>query len=116
VAPGVRRLRMPLPFALDHTNLWLLDDEDGWTLGDCGIATAEVRSIWRRLYSERFADRPLRRLICAHFHPDHMGLAGWLCDHWQIELWASLAEWAFGRMLVLEGDARFVDRAVRRAV
>jgi hypothetical protein len=36
VAPGVRWVRMGLPFALDHINLWLLRDEidgrDGWTI------------------------------------------------------------------------------------
>ena len=39
VAPGVKWLRMPLPFALNHINLWVLDDGDGWTLVDTGIDT-----------------------------------------------------------------------------
>ena len=41
LAPGVYWIRMPLPFALDHINLWLLrdqlDGQEGWTIMDCGI-------------------------------------------------------------------------------
>ena len=37
VAPGVMWLRSPLPFKLDHINLWLLEDGDGWTVVDTGI-------------------------------------------------------------------------------
>ncbi len=78
VAPGVFWLRMPLPFALDHINLWLLEDSDGWTLVDTGIGNDEVKAIWRQLLEGPLAGRPLRRIIVTHFHPDHLGLAGWL--------------------------------------
>ncbi|MCB1906497.1 MAG: MBL fold metallo-hydrolase [Rhodocyclaceae bacterium] len=79
VAPGVHWLRMPLPFALDHINLWLLDDgADGWCAVDTGFALDEVMGHWRRLLAADDARR-LRRIIVTHFHPDHLGLADWLC-------------------------------------
>ncbi len=74
VAPGVHWLRMPLPFALDHINLWLLEDGDGWVAVDTGIALDAVKDAWKSV----LAGRRLCRQIVTHFHPDHLGLAAWL--------------------------------------
>ena len=38
---GVLWVRMPLPFQLNHINLWLLEDGNGWALIDTGINTPE---------------------------------------------------------------------------
>lgn len=113
VAPGVFWLRMPLPFALDHINLWVLEDGDGWTLVDTGIATAETQALWDTLLQGPLAGRPVRRLICTHFHPDHMGLSGWLTERLDIPLWAPLAEWAFGRQLAAMDDDVFAALSQR---
>ncbi|MBB4284905.1 MBL fold metallo-hydrolase [Roseospira goensis] len=113
VAPGVLWVRMPLPFALDHINLWVLEDGDGWTLVDTGIATSETQMLWDALLAGALADRPVRRLICTHFHPDHMGLSGWLTDRLDAPLWAPLAEWAFGRQLAAMADGEFAALARR---
>jgi len=78
VAPGVFWLRMPLPFQLDHINLWLLRDGDGWTIIDTGFPDDGVRATWSAII-ERL-DGPVRRLIVTHFHPDHLGLATWLME------------------------------------
>ena len=79
VAPRVLWLRMPLPFALDHINLWLLADrDDGFTLVDCGIGDAATRALWERHATTTLAARPIRRIIATHCHPDHVGNAGWL--------------------------------------
>lgn len=99
VAPGVWWLRMPLPFKLDHINLWLLEDGDGWTIVDTGIARDEVKDAWEHISAARFAGRPLKRVIVTHFHPDHAGLAGWLTARFSVRLWMPLAEWAFARMM-----------------
>ena len=65
VAPGIRWLRMPLPFALDHINLWLLADGAAWTQVDCGYGNAATRSLWQAHFSDTFADKPLCRVIWA---------------------------------------------------
>jgi len=44
VVPGVFWLRMPLPFALDHINLWVLRDGNGWTLVDTGLNSEPTRA------------------------------------------------------------------------
>lgn len=76
VAPGVRWLRMPLPFALDHINLWLLDDGDDVAIVDTGFGTPETQAIWEQVLA---ADgRRVSGVVVTHFHPDHLGLAAWL--------------------------------------
>jgi len=88
VAPGVLWVRMPLPFALDHVNLWLIEDGSAWTAVDTGIALDGVKDCWRRL----LPSYPLRRQIVTHFHPDHLGLAGWLEQETGAPLWMTQGE------------------------
>ncbi|MCB1464448.1 MAG: MBL fold metallo-hydrolase [Nitratireductor sp.] len=80
VAPGIMWLRLPLPFRLDHVNVWLLDDGDGWAIIDTGIASDACRQIWERLLAGQLAGKRITRVIVTHYHPDHIGLAGWLCE------------------------------------
>lgn len=109
VAPGIHWLRMALPFKLDHINLWLLEDGDGWTIVDTGINRDDVKAAWEGVFSTVFANRPLKRVIVTHFHPDHMGLAGWLTEKFGVRMWAPQGEWAFARLLSLESDEAFHD-------
>jgi glyoxylase-like metal-dependent hydrolase (beta-lactamase superfamily II) len=109
VAPGIHWLRMPLPFKLDHINLWLLEDGDGWTIVDTGICTDEVKAAWETLFSGAMQGRPVKRVVVTHFHPDHAGLAGWLTARFDVPLVMPLTEWTFGRMLFLDGQEQSVD-------
>lgn len=97
IAPGVWWLRMDLPFALDHINLWLLEDEvDGepaWTIVDAGLCNAATQANWEQVFASRIAGRPVRRVIVTHYHPDHAGNAGWLCRRFGVELWMTQAEY-----------------------
>ncbi len=76
VAPGIFWLRMPLPFQLDHINLWLLRDGAGWVIVDTGFPADEVRATWQQILAT--LDGPVTRIVVTHFHPDHLGLADWL--------------------------------------
>jgi glyoxylase-like metal-dependent hydrolase (beta-lactamase superfamily II) len=97
VAPRVQWLRMPLPYALNHINLWVLDDGEGWTVVDTGLSTSETRALWTQVFAGPLKSKPLLRVICTHFHPDHMGLAGWLTENHGVPLWATKREIAAGR-------------------
>jgi glyoxylase-like metal-dependent hydrolase (beta-lactamase superfamily II) len=90
VAPGVRWLSMPLPFQLDHINLWLLEDGGGWTIVDCGIADSATRGLWDRIFE---TIGPIQRIILTHYHPDHAGNAGWLCERFGVEMWTTQGEY-----------------------
>lgn len=89
VAPGVDWVRMSLPFVLDHVNVWLLEDGDGCTLVDTGIALDSVKTCWETL----LANRQPRRLVVTHFHPDHLGLASWLMQRHDLPLTMTLGEY-----------------------
>ena len=78
IAPRVLWLRMPLPFALDHINLWLLADGSAWTQVDCGYGDADTRTLWRTHFDTTFQGKPLSRVVVTHYHPDHIGNAAWL--------------------------------------
>lgn len=108
IADGVLWVRMPLPFALDHINLWLLADGDGWAHVDTGIDREETRDLWETLYeSGRLPGRHAERLICTHFHPDHFGLAGWFDERDRLPLWMTRAEYFQGNMLRLDREGQF---------
>ena len=77
VAPGVHWIRLPLPFRLDHINVWALQDGDGWSLVDTGIRTPQTVQAWEALTADGPLSRPLNRVLVTHMHPDHIGLAGW---------------------------------------
>jgi glyoxylase-like metal-dependent hydrolase (beta-lactamase superfamily II) len=99
IAPGVRWLRMPLPFVLNHINLWLLQDAPGWSIVDTGIAAAETREIWSAVLDKQLQGQPIQRVLVTHLHPDHVGLAGWLCERCGVDLWMSRQEYLSARML-----------------
>lgn len=102
VAPGVRWVRMGLPFALDHINLWMLRDEihgqAGWTLVDSGICNEATKAAWEQVFAAHLDGLPVLRLIVTHFHPDHMGLAHWLTDKWNCRLWISATDYNLARL------------------
>ena len=102
VADGILWLRMPLPFSLDHINLWVLDGGDHWAIVDTGVASPACKALWREAFAGPLAAKPVGRLIVTHYHPDHIGLAGWLARKWQLTPELSRAEWLLARVLALE--------------
>lgn len=93
VAPGVFWLRMPLPFALDHINLWALRDGDGaFTLIDCGLNTDITRDLWTQHFTRLLGGARVARVLVTHYHPDHVGLAGWLTQELEAPLWMTEGE------------------------
>ena len=106
VAPGVKWLRMALPFALNHINLWLLRDEidgphgkvQGWSVVDCCISTDAAKAQWEQVFVNELEGLPILRVIVTHMHPDHIGLAYWLCERWQVRLWISATDYTMARI------------------
>jgi glyoxylase-like metal-dependent hydrolase (beta-lactamase superfamily II) len=101
VAPGIFWLRMPLPFALDHINLWLLEDGATWTAVDTGIALDPVRAAWKSVMAARLPTR----MIVTHFHPDHLGLASWLQEQTGAPLWMTQGEYLTAHMIKHQVDS-----------
>jgi len=100
VAPGVHWIRMPLPYALDHINLWALEDGGGWALVDTGTRTDECMRVWRELFANAPEPRSVTRVLVTHMHPDHVGMAGWLTHKFGVRLWMTRLEYLTCRTLV----------------
>jgi glyoxylase-like metal-dependent hydrolase (beta-lactamase superfamily II) len=84
---------MPLPFALDHINLWAVREDDGsFSLIDCGLNTDTTRELWERHFQRLLAGARVSRVLVTHFHPDHVGLAGWLTQRLEAPMWMSEGE------------------------
>ncbi len=98
LGPGLTWLRMPLPFALSHINLWLLDDRNGCSLIDTGVCTEDSQAVWRSVLE----GRRVNRVIVTHLHPDHSGCAGWLCDSLDVPLWMTREEYLMCRVLTAD--------------
>ena len=103
VAEGVHWLRFPLPMSgLNHINLWALKDKDGWMIVDTGIGDKVSREIWKKHFTELMGDRPVNRVLCTHLHPDHTGLAGWLCRKFDAPLLMTRGEYFLCRLLAAD--------------
>ncbi len=100
IAPGVLWLRMPLPFALNHVNLWLVEERDGFVLIDCGYGDATTRAIWQRHFATTLARAPIRRIVATHCHPDHLGNAAWLAAHFGCTVAMSQAEFLAAHAMI----------------
>lgn len=105
VAEGVLWLRLPLPMALDHVNVYALADADGWTLIDTGMNSRKTRDIWKAALAGPLAGKTVARVLLTHHHPDHVGLVGWFQDH-GAELLTTRTAWLYARMLTLDVQDR----------
>ena len=114
VAPGILWIRMQLPFALDHINLWLLEDSEetatgvrkGWTAVDCGVTNPGTQAAWEQVFAGPMKGLPILRVLVTHMHPDHMGLAHWLCEQFNAPLWMSATEYQ-AALLASTGASNF---------
>lgn len=102
IAPGIKWLRLPLPFLLNHINVWLLKDGDGWALVDTGIFSNTTREVWDYVLEHHLRGQPITRVLVTHLHPDHVGCAGWLADRFGADLWMSREEYLLCRVLVAD--------------
>jgi len=99
VAPGVIWLRMPMPLALNHINLWAVQDDGGWAIIDTGMCNEASTQAWRHWWSEAAGTGPITRVLVTHMHPDHIGLAGWITRKFNCRLWMTRLEYLTCRVL-----------------
>lgn len=84
---------MPLPYALDHINLWILRDGDGFTLVDTGFGVQATWDLWEKHFTDLMSGKPIRNIVVTHYHPDHVGSAGWLVERTGAPFWMTTSEY-----------------------
>ncbi|WP_246032417.1 MBL fold metallo-hydrolase [Thalassobius vesicularis] len=109
IAEGVLWLRLPLPMALDHVNIYALDEGDSWTLVDCGVYSKRTVAIWEKLLAGPLGGKPVSRVILTHHHPDHVGMAGWFIAK-GAELWTTRTAYLMSRMLILDVEHKVTEQ------
>ncbi len=112
VAPGVSWIRLPLPMALDHVNIYALDDGDSWTIVDTGLKSRRSVALWETVLDGPLRGKPVGRVILTHHHPDHVGMAGWLMERFGAELVTTRTAWLMSRMLILDVEERPTEQAL----
>ena len=112
IADGVYWTRFAMPMSLYHINLWLLEDEDGWTVVDTCLNMSSSRETWEQLFSGFMQNKPVKRVICTHLHPDHVGLAGWLTERFDCGLWMSREEFLMCRAMASDTGRAAPDVAI----
>jgi len=102
VADGVFWLRMNMPSRLNHVNVWMLRDGDGWTVVDTGLNNDETQDMWREVFAEFGGGKPVKRVIGTHLHPDHIGLAGWITRQYDAHLWMTQTDFLMCKTLIMD--------------
>lgn len=103
IADGVFWLRMTLPMAgLDHINLYFLRDGDEFVVVDTGLGWKEAMDTWEQVFADNMDGAKVNRVICTHMHPDHAGLAGWMCRKFNAPLLMTMGEYFLCRLMAAD--------------
>jgi glyoxylase-like metal-dependent hydrolase (beta-lactamase superfamily II) len=113
IADGVLWVRMPMPGRLDHINVWLLRDNEGWTIVDTGLNRTDVQKHWQHIFDKHLEGKPVTRVIATHLHGDHTGNAGWITRKWDCELWMSRSEFYMCKVMAADGPSDVPEDAIR---
>lgn len=112
VADGLWWIRMPMGGRLNHINVWLLRDDEGWTVVDTGIFSEAVKGHWESIFARYLDGKPVTRVIATHLHTDHTGLAGWICERWGCPLWMSRSDFYMCRVMAADRPADVPEDAI----
>ncbi len=107
VAPGILWIRLPLPMALNHVNVYALDDGDGWIIIDTGYHSKRGVALWETLLQGPLAAKPVKKVLMTHHHPDHIGNVGWFQKEQGVELISTRTAWLYSRMMVLDAHDKW---------
>jgi glyoxylase-like metal-dependent hydrolase (beta-lactamase superfamily II) len=116
----ILQVQIPLPFALNLVNAYLIRDGGGWTLVDTGLVWAQSEETWRALFhAGTLRPRAIQRIIVTHHHPDHFGMAGWLQRRIREDggqtppILMTAREWESARRIWVQSDGRDAEIAAQ---
>ena len=113
VSDGVFWLRMPIPISLDHINLWLLKDGDGWVIVDSGVDHESCKAVWNTVFDEFLAEEQVNKVIVTHFHMDHIGLASWLALRCSCPIYMTRGEFGHYHEIISRDNDRNNDTVLK---
>jgi glyoxylase-like metal-dependent hydrolase (beta-lactamase superfamily II) len=116
VAPGIFWLRLALPFLLNHVNVYLVEDDGGWAVLDTGLGDDATRQVWESVFAGPLRGQRITRVVCSHYHPDHMGLVGWLTRRFDCPLHVARTEFLMTKTLENRNFAANTDFYTERGL
>ena len=103
ITEGVFWFPMPLPMmGPAYVNCYILEDGQDIALVDTGANMGDCKEIWENILHENFPKRRISNIYVTHHHPDHIGLAGWLCEKYGTEMICSRTAYLMAKMLSLD--------------
>ncbi|MFN9976806.1 MAG: MBL fold metallo-hydrolase, partial [Phycisphaerae bacterium] len=94
-------------------NIYVLDDDNGWTVIDTGNNSPECRAIIDELFLRGpFSTKPVSRVLATHYHNDHVGLVGHIAE-FGAEFWATRTCWLTARLLQMDQRTVPCDNEIR---
>ncbi len=112
VAKGILWIRLPLPMALNHVNVYALDDGDGWLIVDTGYHSKRGVKLWETLLKGVLKGKPVKKVLMTHHHPDHIGNVGWFQKHHNVELISTRTAWLYSRMMILDVQKEWSEELI----
>lgn len=113
IADGLLWNRLPLPFDLNHVNMWLLDGKKGFSIVDSGFNNELSTQSWDKVFQDFFAKKPVEKIFITHFHPDHLGLGGWLAERTGVNLQLTAPEYGMAQWLTDDAKAGDLETLYR---
>lgn len=111
IISGVYWIRLPIPYKyMDHVNVWLMEDDDGWTLVDTGLSHQVTKDVWQHLFGTLLENRPIKRILCTHHHPDHVGLAEWFSKLFNTQILMTEKEYLLSETKFPEADYLYKEK------
>jgi glyoxylase-like metal-dependent hydrolase (beta-lactamase superfamily II) len=98
IVQGVHQIKIPLPGAVDHMNVYLIEGTQGNLLIDTGFDTPEAFGALRdALKFSGFGFKDITVIAATHIHPDHYGMVD------------KLKQLSGARVALSDIEARFLD-------
>lgn len=98
ITDDIVQVQVPLPYALNIVNCYLLRGDDGWTMVDSGLNTPPAQEQWKSALNHlNITPDDIEKIVITHMHPDHFGMAGW---------WQSLVDTPMPVYLPIGEDAQ----------
>ena len=80
--------RLPLPFRLDHVNIFAINSVEGLVIVDTGLNNFETMTCWNSIIKNFEKEIKVSKLLISHHHPDHIGLSKFLSEKLNIKVYA----------------------------
>ncbi len=81
------------------------DGQAGWSVIDTCVDRQDSRAQWEQVIEHELRSLPIVRVLATHMHPDHLGLAHWLCARFSAPLWISMSDYLMARLAVNRQDS-----------